>query len=159
LTGIVTALTLARNRPAAATGSRQPPPLRCSDASGTAGEEDVRQAFAHRAAVDLDPAGDEGAPGAAVTVELCGHWAHEPPCPVAAHHTAVVRRDDRLDLRILFATEPEREAEVRARIERALRTGALRGPDGRVSTWRLRGAAATGIAPDEAEHARRLALP
>ena len=30
---------------------------------------------------------DDGAPGAAVTVALCGHWEHPPPCPLAPHHT------------------------------------------------------------------------
>lgn len=37
----------------------------------------VRQAFAHDTALQLAPGGDDGAPGAAITVGLCGHWEHE----------------------------------------------------------------------------------
>ena len=51
----------------------------------------MRQAFAHDAVVVLDAGGDDRAPGGAITVELCGHWDHEPPCPLAAHHTGVRR--------------------------------------------------------------------
>jgi hypothetical protein len=54
----------------------------------------MRRTFAHYADVDLDPGGADDAPGAAITVELCGHWEHEPPCPVAAHHTAAAREGD-----------------------------------------------------------------
>ena len=36
--------------------------------------------YAHRAVLVI-PDGDEpAAPGGAITVELCGHWEHEPPC-------------------------------------------------------------------------------
>ena len=31
----------------------------------------------------MEPDADVRAPGAAVTVVLCGHWDHEPPCPLA----------------------------------------------------------------------------
>ncbi|MCO1655291.1 hypothetical protein [Pseudonocardia humida] len=116
----------------------------------------MRRAYAHRAAVELDPAGDDRAPGAAVTAELCGHWEHEPPCPVAAHHTRAERRGDVVDLRVLFAAEPEREAEVRTRIELALRAGALTGPGGATTRWRLREVGPAVVADAEADHAERL---
>ena len=64
----------------------------------------MRHAFAHDAVLDMDPDADIRAPGAAVTVELCGHWDHEPPCPLAPHHTAVERTGRDVRLRILFAT-------------------------------------------------------
>jgi hypothetical protein len=35
-----------------------------------------------------DAAADAAAPGAAITVALCGSWEHPPPCPLAAHHTS-----------------------------------------------------------------------
>jgi len=38
----------------------------------------VRQAFAHEAVLVTEPDADVRAPGAAVTVALCGHWDHEP---------------------------------------------------------------------------------
>lgn len=63
---------------------------------------------------------DERAPGAAATVALCGHWEHDPPCPLAPHHVHAERRGKGLHIRVLFVTEPENEPEVRRRIQRAL---------------------------------------
>ena len=117
-----------------------------------------RAPYAHDAAVVLDPGGDPAAPGGAITVALCGHWDHEPPCPLAPHHSAVERADDGvLRLRVLFATDPDDESRVRSLIEQALSAGRLAGPDGRVSTWTLRSSAAGRVRPDEADHAVRLA--
>ena len=101
--------------------------------------------------------GDLGAPGAAITVALCGHWDHEPPCPLAPHHTVAQSAGDEVRLRILFAAEPEREEEVRRRIGEALAGGSVVGPDGRESRWELRSSAPAPVREDEAEHARRLA--
>jgi hypothetical protein len=42
----------------------------------------------------LPPGADERAPGAAVTVAPCGHWEHEPPCPLAPHHVRAARAED-----------------------------------------------------------------
>ena len=104
----------------------------------------MRQPFAHDAVITLAPDADIAAPGGAVTAELCGHWEHPPPCPLAPHHTAAQRRGAQVHLRILFATEPEREAEVRARIGRAL------------ATWEVRSSAAGVVRQDERAHAGRL---
>jgi hypothetical protein len=104
----------------------------------------MRQPFAHDAVIALAPDADIAAPGGAVTAELCGHWEHPPPCPLAPHHTAAQRRGDQVHLRILFATEPEREAEVRARIGRALATG------------EVRSSAAGVVRQEEQAHAGRL---
>ena len=41
----------------------------------------------HRARVRLAEGADRAAPGGAVTPALCGAWDHEPPCPIAQHHT------------------------------------------------------------------------
>src|SRR5580704_15625066 len=95
----------------------------------------VRQAYVHDAVVTMEAGGDERAPGAAITVALCGHWEHEPPCPVAPHNTdahrcedqrcadqrcadqscadqscADQRAGDQVRLRVLFAAEPAAEA-------------------------------------------------
>ena len=57
---------------------------------------------------------------------------------------------------MLFAAEPEREMDVRRRIDAALAAGRVAGPDGGVTRWRLRSSAAGAVDPDEADHASRL---
>ena len=104
----------------------------------------MRQAYAHQAVLIWE--GDERAPGAAITVALCGHWEHEPPCPLAPHHTGVTREGDTLRLRILFATEPDHVDEVRRRIDDALAAG----------DWRLIESGCGRIDASERDHARRL---
>ncbi|MBA3905528.1 MAG: hypothetical protein H0X35_02405 [Pseudonocardiales bacterium] len=105
----------------------------------------MRHAYAHDAVLDLAPDADMNAPGAAITTALCGHWEHEPPCPLAPHHTGARRDGPNVCLRILFATEPDREAEVRQRIGRAL------------TAWDVRSCAAGSVRPDEQAHVGRLA--
>jgi hypothetical protein len=115
----------------------------------------TRVAYAHDAVVTLGSGGDPAALGGAITVALCGHWGHEPPCPLAPHHTDASPADgNALRLRVLFATDDE--ARVRELIGRALESGQLTGPDGRVTTWTLRSSSPGSIRPDEADHAARL---
>jgi hypothetical protein len=117
----------------------------------------TRAAYAHEAVVLLDPGGDSQAPGGAITIALCGHWDHEPPCPLAPHHTdATPADDDTLRLRVLFAAEPESESRVRELIAQALSSGHLTGPDGRVTRWMVKSSGASSLQPDEADHAARL---
>jgi hypothetical protein len=118
----------------------------------------VRQPFAHEAVLTIDADGDVGAPGAAITVALCRHWDHDPPCPLAPHHTAAERVGDDVHVRTLFAVEPAPEDEVRERIRSALGEGRLVGPDGRTTRWQLRSGAPAPVRPEEANHARRLAV-
>lgn len=88
-----------------------------------------RAAYAHDAVVILDRAGDTGAPGGAITVALCGHWDHEPLCPLAPHHTNAIPADgDTLRLRVLFAADPDDEPRLRSLIGQALSAGRLTGP-------------------------------
>ncbi|MGR6319441.1 hypothetical protein Q2K19_28700 [Micromonospora soli] len=117
----------------------------------------MREGYAHQAVLEMAPDADERAPGAAVTVALCGHWEHEPPCPVAAHHTRAERAGDRVRLWILFATEPHREAGVREEIDRALACGELVGPEGGTTRWRLLRSGTREPSPEEAAHLGRLA--
>ena len=107
----------------------------------------MRHAYAHDAVLALAPDADLAAPGGAITTELCGHWEHPPPCPVAPHHTAARRVGPAVHLRILFATEAEREAEVRTRITQALVAGGdlLSSTDG-------------SVRPEEQARAERLAV-
>jgi hypothetical protein len=105
----------------------------------------------------MGPAADPGAPGAAITLELCGSWEHVPPCPLAPHHTSHERNGDALELRIVFAAEPAQEAEVRRRIDKALAAGSLTGPDGTTTLWSLRVARAGVLSGGELDHAKRIA--
>lgn len=117
---------------------------------------DMRHAFVHEAVIAMEPNADARAPGAAVTVALCGSWDHDPPCPLAPHHTRADRSGDELRVRTLFATEPEREADARRRIETALSAGELRDPDGVTTRWQVRDSGPGVVADEEAEHAARL---
>ncbi|MFD4139338.1 MULTISPECIES: hypothetical protein [unclassified Streptomyces] len=117
----------------------------------------MRAVFALDAVVLMDAGADARAPGAAVTVALCGHWEHEPPCPLAPHHTTADHDRGEVRLRVLFAAEPEAEEEVRGRIRAALHQGRLDGPDGVTVCWQLRGVNPSEVRHDEQEQARRLA--
>ncbi|MGW7364400.1 hypothetical protein ACWGI8_13475 [Streptomyces sp. NPDC054841] len=114
------------------------------------------RASALEATVVMEARGDARAPGAAITLGLCGSWEHELPCPLAPHHTSAERADDEVRLRVLFVAEPEDEAEVRARIRAALQRGNVEGPDGATVSWRLGAVRASEVREDEAEHVRRL---
>jgi hypothetical protein len=116
----------------------------------------VRSAFAHDALLDMAVDADLAAPGGAITSALCGTFAHPPPCPLAPHHTRSTRRDDGVAVRVLFAVEPAREAEVRARIDGALRAGLGEAPDGTRTRWVLRGSTPGTVVEEEREHAGRL---
>jgi hypothetical protein len=117
----------------------------------------VRRAFAHRARLALSPGADRRAPGGAVTVALCGSWEHPPPCPLAAHYTAVQQDGSTVTLRTIFAADPLQEGEVRRRIDDALVTGSQAGPDGTVSQWTLVESRAGELTTAEREHALRIA--
>jgi hypothetical protein len=115
----------------------------------------MRQAFAHEAILVMDPEADERAPGAAVTVALCGHWDHEPPCPLSPHRVHADRVDNELHVRVLFAAEREAEREVRRRIEQAL-SGQWRFPDGFTTPWQVQESRPSEMSSEEAGQAERL---
>jgi hypothetical protein len=117
----------------------------------------MRSAFAHDAVLLIGRDADTQAPGGAITVALCGRWDHEPPCPIAPHHTLAILVDDHLALRILFAAEPDAEHLVRRCITRALHSGQLTGPDGKLTCWRLLSSGPGTIKPEEAKQAESLA--
>src|SRR5215218_9333473 len=116
----------------------------------------MRRAFAHDAVLVLGEDGDDRAPGGAITVALCGSWSHEPPCPLAPHHTAAHRDGEEVTLRLLFAAAPEDEQWVRTLVEETLARGEGTDPDGVRTTWRLLGAGPSPVRPEEREHAGRL---
>lgn len=115
----------------------------------------MRQVFAHEAILIMEPDADERAPGAAIAVALCGHWDHEPPCPLSPHRVHAGRVDNELHVRVLFATAPEMEREVRRRIAQAL-SGQWRFPDGFTTAWQLLESRLSDVSPDEAVQAERL---
>jgi len=96
----------------------------------------------------MAPDADVRAPGAKITSGLCGHWEHEPPCPLAPHHTSAHRQDADVQVRTLFPVDAAREAEVRQRIDEAL----MQDP-----RWRMLSSAADAVAPEEKEQVLRLA--
>lgn len=116
----------------------------------------MRTAFAHDAALIMGPGADLAAPGAAVTVALCGHWKHEPPCPRAPHHTSAARTGDEVWVRILFAAEPDVEGVVRERIDSALSSGRLLGPTGVLTSWQLRSSQSGHLLAGEVDQAEWL---
>lgn len=116
----------------------------------------MRTAFVHHALLDPGPALDHRAPGGAVTIALCGSLEHEPPCPLAPHHTTVEVEDAWLSVRVLFAVAAADEAQVRGLVEDALAAGAWTYPDGVVSRWTVRTSGRDEVRPSEREHAARL---
>jgi hypothetical protein len=81
---------------------------------------------------------------------------HEPPCPLAPHYTHAERAGDELHLRTLFVVEPEREDEVRQKIEAALGKRQVVRPDNLITTWRILSSQAADVVEAEQEHAQRL---
>ncbi|MCP3822210.1 hypothetical protein NLX86_30210 [Streptomyces sp. A3M-1-3] len=116
----------------------------------------MRQVLVHNAVVIMEAGGDVRAPGAAITAALCGHWEHEPPCPLAPHHTAAEHVAGEVRLRVLFAVGPVAEAEVRRRIDEALSRACLIDPEGVTTRWQFRGAQPGLIREDEAGRAEQL---
>jgi hypothetical protein len=116
----------------------------------------MRQAFAHDAVLIMAADADAQAPGAAITVALCGHWQHEGPCPLAPHHTRAERINGEVRLRTLFAAEPELERTVRQRIDLALSGGQLPGPGGATTRWQLSTSRRSEVSAEETDHAERL---
>jgi hypothetical protein len=78
--------------------------------------------------------GDLAAVGGAVTTALCGHWEHDGPCRWP-HHTETRQVGDDAVVTVRFDAPDDEVAEVRATIARAIASGALTGPAGRITRW------------------------
>ncbi len=104
----------------------------------------------------MERGADRDALGAAVTVALCGDWDHDGPCPLAPHSTGAWRDGDVVHVRVLFATEPEREHEARYRIDAGLAAGCLTGPEGGTTRWRLQSSQPGVVSEEDADWAREL---
>ncbi|HEX6713438.1 MAG TPA: hypothetical protein VF066_08630, partial [Thermoleophilaceae bacterium] len=77
-------------------------------------------AYVLEAEVELDAGCDPRAVGAAVTVELCGHWEHEGPCRWP-HNSDIDAERKPAVLRTIYVADEAEAAEIRERIERSLR--------------------------------------
>jgi hypothetical protein len=108
--------------------------------------ETETRAFVVEAQLALREEADPAAVGAAVTVELCGHWEHEGPCRWP-HNSAIDADRDPARFRTLFVADERDEAVVRGRIRNALRDGA---------GWSVVSVRARPVAESERELAQRL---
>jgi hypothetical protein len=95
--------------------------------------------------LELAPGTDEGAPGAAVTSALCGHWEHEGPCRWP--HNSALRPGNPARLRTVVVPGGDVD-EVRRRVRDALATD---------PGWRVVRCGERPVAPGEEALARRLA--
>jgi hypothetical protein len=77
-------------------------------------------AHLHEASLRLEDTTDPAAVGAAVTVELCGHWDHEGPCRWPHNNAIDAQRAPAL-FRTVFLAPPDDVDEVHRRIAKALR--------------------------------------
>lgn len=93
------------------------------------------QALTYR--LQLQDGMDTRAPGAAVTVGLCGHWDHEGPCRWPHLSTITHEGEQLYTLRVEVRVSAQELNEVRARILDELAKGELIGPDGVLCTWTL----------------------
>ncbi len=101
--------------------------------------------------------GDPAAVGAAVTVALCGHREHEPPCPLAPHNTSARPEDGALAVRVLFACEPADEPRARELIESALHRGRAESRTGEPIIWQWPSSGPAVVDPSKRELLLRLA--
>jgi hypothetical protein len=95
----------------------------------------MRLAYAHDALLTRPPGADDRAPGGSL-VGAIG----------APLHTTATRDGERLRLRILFATSPDRVDEIRSRIDAALAAG----------EWQVIDSGCARIDRHEHDQARRL---
>lgn len=112
----------------------------------------TKRPYAQESVLIVSSGSETDAPGAAITVALCGHWEHPPPCPLAPHYTSASADGDRLVVRTLFAAEPDDEGEVRTRIRSALAAGPA------APGWQFVSSEPVEVRDTEAEHAQRLII-
>jgi hypothetical protein len=103
----------------------------------------------------MEPHADVQAPGAAVTVALCGHWgpraaipAGTAPCQRRRRRRRVARADP-----VRGRTGPRRQG--RHLIEQGP-SGQLKFPDGLTTPWQLRASWPSEISAEETGHAKLL---
>ena len=103
-------------------------------------------AYVVAASVALEDGTDPASVGAAVTVELCGHWDHPGPCRWP-HNNEIVAGRESASFRTVFVADEEAEPAIRTRIEDALRGG---------SGWTVLSVTSRPVAADEQRLAESL---
>ena len=106
-----------------------------------------REAFVQEAELMLADDTDPTAPGAAVTVALCGYWEHEGPCRWPHDNAITAAGGETARFRTLFVADGAEERAVRDLI-----VGALADAAG----WSVAVSAARPVAESEHDLARRL---
>ena len=106
----------------------------------------MSEAYVVEAEVDLASGTDPAAVGAAVTVELCGHWEHDGPCRWP-HNSDIDASRSPAVLRTIYVADPDEQQAVRGRIEQAL---------GASSEWSVVDFRERDVADGERELAGRL---
>jgi hypothetical protein len=107
----------------------------------------LRRPFVHEVVLDLAEGTDPAAPGAAVTVALCGHWEHEGGCRWP-HNNEIWSEGESTTFRTIFVAPLAEEREVRERIELTLRSAA---------GWSVTASGARALRENERALATRLA--
>src|SRR5690242_6398334 len=102
-----------------------------------------RDRYVHEAELDLPAGFDPRAVGAAVTIALCGSIDHDGPCRWPNNHDTTADGH----YRVYFVAPPADEAEVRRRVEEALREG----------DWAVTRSGPRDLRPEEFELLERLA--
>jgi len=82
-------------------------------------DRETAGAYVLQAHLQLDEGVDPASIGAAVTVELCGHWEHEGKCRWP-HNSDIHEDGSRFVFRTLWISTPADSVEVQTRITRAL---------------------------------------
>lgn len=80
---------------------------------------DQPSAFVVEAEIELNDGLDPAAVGAAVTVELCGHWEHHGPCRWP-HNSTIDTGRTPARFRTVFVADPPEANGIRQRIETSL---------------------------------------
>ena len=109
--------------------------------------EAPRAPHVHEATLELAGGIDPAEVGAAVTVELCGHWEHEGPCRWP-HNNCIETDAGGARFRTLFVASDAESQEVHDRIDLALRSAA---------GWTVLASGRRPLASEELELAERLA--
>jgi len=106
-----------------------------------------REAFVQEAELTLADDTDPQAPGAAVTVALCGCWEHEGPCRWPHHNAITAAGGGTARFWTLFVADGAEEQDVRDLIVDALADTA---------GWSVTASATRPVAASEHDLARRL---
>ena len=83
------------------------------------------------------PDADTRGPGGAVTIALCGAWDHEGPCRWPHYSSVRKAQDGHHHLRVDYNCPLEDKREVESRMDDAVRSGRVIGPDEIPVFWEL----------------------